>query len=50
MDLTMGDSELYGVDAFGCVIDEEISMNLYTLNGIITKSKVAVYLDLNLLS
>ena len=46
----MDDSELYGVDAFGCVIDEEVRMNLYTLNEIITKSKAAVYLDLNLLS
>ena len=46
----MDDSELYGIDAFGYVIDEEVSMKLYTLNEIITKSKAAVYLDLNLLS
>ena len=43
-------SELYGINDFGCVIDEEVSMNLYTLNEIITKSKASVYLDLNLLS
>ena len=46
----MDDSELYGIDAFGYVIDEEVSMKLYTLNEIITKNKAAVYLDLNLLS
>ena len=46
----MDDSELYGIDAFGYVIDEEVIMKLYTLNEIITKSKAAVYLDLNLLS
>ena len=34
----MDDSKLYGTDAFGGVIDEEVSM------------KSAVYLDLNLLS
>ena len=50
IDLRLDDSELYGVDAFGCVIDEEVRMNLYALNEIITKSKAAVYLDLNLLS
>ena len=49
IDVTMDDSELYGIDAFGCVIDEEVSIKLYTLNEIITKSKEAVYLDLNLL-
>ena len=46
----MDDRKLYGINAFGCVIDEEVSMNLYTLNEIITKRKAAVYLDLNLLS
>ena len=46
----MDDSKLYGTDAFGGVIDEEVSMSLYTLNEIITKNKSAVYLDLNLLS
>ena len=46
----MDDSELYGIDAFGYVIDEEVSMKLYTLNEIITENKAAVYLDLNLLS
>ena len=46
----MDDSELYGIDAFGRVIDEEVSMNLYTLNEKITKNKAAVYFDLNLLS
>ena len=50
IDVTMDDRELYGIDAFGYVIDEEVSMKLYTLNEIITKSKAAVYLDLNLLS
>ena len=50
IDVTMDDSELYGIDAFGYVIDEEVSMKLYTLNEIITKNKAAVYLDLNLLS
>ena len=42
IDVTMDDSELYGIDAFGYVIDEEVSMKLYTLNEIITKSKEAV--------
>ena len=50
IDVTMDDRELYGIDAFGYVIDEEVSMKLYTLNEIITKNKAAVYLDLNLLS
>ena len=35
----MDDSELYGIDAFGRVIDEEVSMNLYTLNEKIQKTK-----------
>ena len=42
IDVTMDDRELYGIDAFGYVIDEEVSMKLYTLNEIITKSKEAV--------
>ena len=46
IDVTMDDRELYGIDAFGYVIDEEVSMKLYTLNEIITKNKAAVYLDL----
>ena len=45
----MDESELYGIDAFVCVIDEEVIMNLYTLNEIFTKRKAVAYLDLNLL-
>ena len=50
INLTMDESELYGIDAFVCVIDEEVIMNLYTLNEIFTKRKAVAYLDLNLLS
>ena len=47
INLTTDESKLYGIGAFGCVIDEEVIMNLYTLNEIITKRKAV---DLNLLS
>ena len=47
INITTDESKLYGIDAFGCVIDEEVIMNLYTLKEIITKRKAV---DLNLLS